>query len=230
MVILKEAKEDEFLSPRKRKFSSVFRFLRKKSTRLSLTAKPNTYVMEDKVKKARLEGRSFRSHSNSTVPKRLGKPRNRISNVIGQTKGYSIRRSYRRQFKNEVCSKENYDGHGKSNGDSEQRHKTMELNHVQEDSKTNSAFKMRGHPKLSNIHNPNFRLRLYHELNVVSKPNNSSIKPVVPWSRSKPIAINTEQMTDFHGSVNELKSFTHTNGARQSIKSSDDEDVFVLDI
>jgi len=229
MVGLKEAKGEDFLSERKSKFSNVVRFLRKNSRRLSLRAKSSTYVLDDMVSKLSLEGRSFRSHSDAPVLKSIVKNQNRVSNVIGQPKGHSIRSSNRRQFNINECNKENYDGYGKSSGESE-RHKTMELNHVQEDSKANSAFKMRSHPKLSNIHNSNFRLRLYHVLNVVSKPSNFTINPVVTWSRSKPIAINKEQMIDFHGSANERKSFTQINGTRQSMECPDDEDVFVLDI
>jgi len=174
----------------------------------------NTPVSEDMNKKLFLEDRSLGTHSEAL---RVGKYRSKISHVVGRPKGHSDRRIYRskrNQEKNVIRG---------TIVENEPLNKTQ----LQEDS---GALKKRDTkpPKLSNVRNWNFRVRLYRELNVVSKP--IKLKRGSLRSKSNPITLNREQKFNYRGSAYERK-FSSCNGStRQSLICLVDEEVFVLDI
>jgi len=97
-------------------------------------------------------------------------------------------------------------------------------------------------PNLSDVRNSNFRIRLYHQLNVVKRRTSYLISEDT-WTqskrydvnrrlgeiqRSKPIAIDMERPFDWNDEYNERKRPEYnTNG---SLARSENEDVFEMDL
>lgn len=94
-------------------------------------------------------------------------------------------------------------------------------------------------PNLSDVQRSNFRMRLYLQLNVVKRKNEtpsylysssserSNLK-TLSLERSKPIAIHARRFSDFHYGSSDSKF--REGKTSQSDRESDNEDVFVLDI
>jgi len=106
-------------------------------------------------------------------------------------------------------------------------------------------------PNLSYVQRSNFRIRLYHQLNVVKRKNEtpsylyslpserSNLKTLSPVTRlkerrhsmverSKPIAIHARRFSDFQYGSSDSK--LREGKTSQFDRESDNEDVFVLDI
>jgi len=220
---------EKHFPPQKTRFSSLVRFPWKKFTKRTSRANSSSSISKDVQNELLLKGRPFRRHSGTPVLKRAGKNRKRKPHASGRRKGHTDRGTYLRHFKND---KRNNEKHQVAERSSESYHKTIELEQLQEDSNSYGVSNLRSlkRPKLSDVHNPNFRIRLYRELNVVSKPINSTFKTASRWSRSKPITMNKEQILDRRGIDKEGKSSIIIRSTRQSMDSSDDEDIFALDI
>jgi len=226
-----EAMSEDRLSKLKTKFWKLVPFQLKKSDKRIIGPNSCTSISVDMQKEQLVRGRSFRCPSDNIFPKRLGKTQMRTSHAAGRPKGHPDRECFRKQRKN---NKRKEDEHciRKRSEDIKIRSNTMQLGKLHEDSNTQSTFNTRGmeRPMLSDVHNPNFRIRLYRELNVVRKPTKPTFKSTSPWSQSKPIAMNNEQRFDRHVSLRKGNFFIHKGSTRKSIESSDDEDVFALDI
>jgi len=215
MDIHTEAARGEYLSKRNTKFWSLVGFSWKKIAK-RISGRNSSATISEKVnKKPPFEGEPYPTHSDS-FPKRF----NITSHEGGRSKGHTDRQGCRRHFENH---KRNEEIHHIIRNNVE----NIE-DHLQEDS--NAALSKWGlkRPKLSDVHNPNFRLRLYHELNVVRKPRICIFKSI--GSRSKPITMNKEQTLDRRSIDKECKVLIHTGGIRQSMVYSDDEEIFALDI
>jgi len=226
-----EAKSEERLSKLKTKFSNLVRFPWKKCDKRILGPNSSTSISEDMQKEQLVRGRSFRSHSGTLFPKRLGKTQMRTSHAAGRPKGHPDREYFWRHCKNDKL-KEDEHFIRKRSEDIKPFNNTIQLGKLQEDSSTQSTFNTRGmkRPMLSDVHNQNFRIRLYRELNVVRKPTKPILKSTSPWPRSKPIAMNKEQRFDRHVSLKKGNFYIHAGSTWKSMESSDDEDVFALDI
>merc|ERR1719320_2431846 len=220
---------EKHLPEQKTRFSSLVRFPWKRYTKRNSRANSNASVSKEVQQKQLLKGRSFRRRSDTPVLKRVSKNENRTSHAGGRPKGRSDRGSCLMHFKNDKRNKEKHQEVGRV---SEACHRTIKLEQLQEVSLSYGVSKLRGRkrPKLSDVHNSNFRVRLYHELNVVSKPINSTLKAASLWSRSKPITINREQTFDRRGIGKDGKLCIITGNIRQSMGCSDDECIFALDI
>jgi len=225
------AKSEERLSKLKTKFSNLVRFPWKKSDKRILGPNASTSISEDMQKEQLVRGRSFPIQSDTLFPKRLGKTQMRTSLAAGRPIGRPDRECFRRHWKNDKL-KEDEHFIRKRREDIKPRNKTMQLGKLQEDTSTQIAFNTRGmkRPKLSDVHNPNFRLRLYRELNVVRKPTEPTFKSKSPWSRSKPIAMNKDQRFDRHACLKKGNFYIRKGSTLKSMESSDDEDIFALDI
>jgi len=208
---------EQYLSKRKTKFSSLVRFLRKKSKKWSSRRNSTISISEDMHKKVLSKGRSYRI---SPVTKRFGD--SRTSHVGGRSKGLLDVGSYQRHFKNDQRVKRKDLLSRKSYEESETHHKTMQHDKLHKDSKIKSSFKTQGlkRPKLTDEHNSNFRTRLYYELNVLAKPIKPRFKSAITMNKEQTL-ISCWSRRDFS---------THTAVTRQSTYDSDDEDVFQLDI
>jgi len=190
------------------------------------TSRANSKDVQNKLL---LKCRSFRRHFQTPVLKRAVKNQNVKAHASGRLKGHTDRGSHLRHLKNDNRKNEK---HQVAERSSESYHNTIQLEQLHEDSNSYgvSNVQVLKRPKLSDVHNPNFRIRLYRELNVVSKPINSTFKRASRWSRTKPITMNREPIYDHRGIDKVGKPFIIPGSTRQSMDSSDDEDVFALDI
>jgi len=222
-MVVHTARIGEGLSNRKTKLASLVRFPWKISKR-NLGA---TSISEDKHTKSVFTDQTNRSRSDTSFPKRIGRSQSRTLHVSGRAKGDSDHKCNRRHFHNVKCNEVKPHIIRKYRNDTEPRRKIMKFDQLQEVS--NTAFSNRGlkRPKSSNVHNSNFRMRLYLELNVVKKPpRRPTYYSTFPCLRSKPIIMNKEQTIDRDTSDKGGKFSIHTG---QSMVS-DDEEIFALDI
>jgi len=190
------------------------------------TSRANSKDVQNKLL---LKCRPFRRHFETPVLKRAVENQNVKAHASGRQKGHTDRGSHLRHLKNDNRKNEK---HQVAERSSESYHNTNQLEQLHEDSNSYGVSNLQGlkRPKLSDVHNPNFRIRLYRELNVVSKPINSTFKTASLWPRSKPITMNREHIFERHGIDKEGKSSTIIGSKRQSMDSSDDEDIFALEI